>query len=89
MHEEDFLRSWLRDDTEGKAEEVKDRERKDQEKRLRVGRERWKNEAKGSKLMVDECGLVCRLALSPPLTFSFPLRRKVSRLLLFKRVGMM
>ena len=28
MHEEDFLGSWLRDDTEGKAEELKERERK-------------------------------------------------------------
>ena len=31
MHEENFLSCWLRDDIEGKAEEVEERDRKDEE----------------------------------------------------------
>ena len=45
MHEEHFLSGWLRDDTQGKAEEVKEWNRKDQEE-----------EAKGRKREVEEGG---------------------------------
>ena len=37
MHEENFLCRWLRDDTEGKAEEMKERDRTDEEEEAKSG----------------------------------------------------
>ena len=40
MHEGNFLSSWLSEDTGGKAEEVKERDRKDKEEEVKSGKRR-------------------------------------------------
>ena len=40
MHEGNFLCSWLREDTGGKAGEAKERDRKDKEEEVKSGKRR-------------------------------------------------
>ena len=50
MHQENFLSGWPRDDTEGKAEEVVERNRKEQEKEAKVEE---RGEGGGERVDID------------------------------------
>ena len=55
MHDDNFFGTWLRDDTESKAQELEDINTKVDKMRQRVATRRLKEAAKGSKSVERVC----------------------------------
>ena len=56
MHEDMFFSSWLREDTEGKAEEVEEMRKRTKEDETKSGKGRSREKEKGSRW---HCKRVC------------------------------